>query len=115
MHPPTPTCLIYFVARVAFQVLVDRLAMRHLHLLAVRVCEHLRLRRDRVAVHWACRKIAKSCAEGSAGATDAPTDEELRRVGRRYRVRGWGLLLICMPSPKYHYLTAHLLRDDEIS
>lgn len=62
------------------QVLVDRLAMRHLHLLAVRVCEHLRLRRDRVAVHWACRKIAKACAEGAAGAANAPTDEDLTKV-----------------------------------
>ncbi|CAN0459135.1 unnamed protein product, partial [Ectocarpus sp. 8 AP-2014] len=37
--------------RLTPEVLVDRLAMRHLHLLAVRVCDHLRLRRDRVAVH----------------------------------------------------------------
>lgn len=55
--------------------------MRHLHLLAVRVCDHLRLRRDRVAVHWACKKIAKACSEASAGEPGAPTDEDLTRVG----------------------------------
>lgn len=59
---------------------MDRLAMRHLHLLAVRVCEHLRLRRDRVAVHWACRKIAKACSEGAGGTAGAPSDEDLTRV-----------------------------------
>ncbi|CAM9620876.1 unnamed protein product, partial [Laminaria digitata] len=67
--------------RLTPEVLVDRLAMRHLHLLAVRVCEHLRLRRDRVAVHWACRKIVKACSGGGAtGTADAPTDEELTRA-----------------------------------
>ena len=70
------------------QVLVDRLAMRHLHLLAVRVCEHLRLRRDRVAVHWACRKIVKACSGGGApGSAGVPTDEELTRVRRYHYVR----------------------------
>ena len=57
--------------------------MRHLHLLAIRVCEHLRLRRDRVAVHWACKKVTKACAEGAAGKPDAPTDAELTRVSGR--------------------------------
>ncbi|CAM9915708.1 unnamed protein product [Ectocarpus sp. 4 AP-2014] len=65
--------------RLTPEVLVDRLAMRHLHLLAVRVCDHLRLRRDRVAVHWACKKIAKACDEASAGEPGAPTDEDLTR------------------------------------
>lgn len=63
-------------------MLVDRLAMRHMHLLAVRVCEHLRLRRDRVVVHWACRKIAKACAEGGGSSAGAPSDEYLTRVSR---------------------------------
>lgn len=51
-----------------------------MHKLAVRVCEHLRLRRDRVVVHWACKKITKACADGAAGEPGAPTDEELTRV-----------------------------------
>lgn len=54
--------------------------MRHLHPLAIRVCDHLGLRRDRVAVHWACKKIAKACALGAAGEPGAPSDEELTRV-----------------------------------
>eukprot|EP00752_Nemacystus_decipiens_P002885 g2684.t1 len=65
--------------RLTPEVLVDRLAMRHMHFLAIRVCEHLRLRRDRMVVHWACKKIAKACADGAAGKPGAPTDAELTR------------------------------------
>lgn len=39
------------------EVLVDRLVARHLHLLALRVCEYLRIHPERVLVHWACVKI----------------------------------------------------------
>ncbi|CAG8500529.1 11622_t:CDS:10 [Diversispora eburnea] len=41
-------------------VLIDRLINRHHHLLALRVCEYLKMRTDRVLIHWACEKIKKS-------------------------------------------------------
>ncbi|RUS17640.1 Vps16, N-terminal region-domain-containing protein, partial [Endogone sp. FLAS-F59071] len=40
--------------------LVDRLIIRHQHLLAVRVADYLRMRTDRILIHWACSKITKS-------------------------------------------------------
>ena len=43
-------------------VLVDRLVNRHQHLLAMRICEYLRIHPERVLVHWACQKI-KHCAD----------------------------------------------------
>ncbi|CAM9451898.1 unnamed protein product, partial [Discosporangium mesarthrocarpum] len=68
------------------QVLVDRLASRHLHYLAVKVCELLFLKHDRVAVHWACRRIATAASgagggdEGGEGGGGRVSDEELREA-----------------------------------
>eukprot|EP00003_Mantamonas_plastica_P023305 TRINITY_DN416_c0_g1_i1.p1 TRINITY_DN416_c0_g1~~TRINITY_DN416_c0_g1_i1.p1 ORF type:complete len:831 (-),score=270.28 TRINITY_DN416_c0_g1_i1:30-2522(-) len=39
------------------QGLVERLINRHEHLLAIRICEYLKLKTDRVLVHWACAKV----------------------------------------------------------
>jgi vacuolar protein sorting-associated protein 16 len=41
-------------------VVIDRLANRHHHLLAMRVCSYLRIPPERVLVHWACTKIKLS-------------------------------------------------------
>lgn len=46
------------------EVIVDRLVNRHQHLLAMRVCEYLRIHPERVLVHWACQKI-KHCESDS--------------------------------------------------
>lgn len=39
------------------QGLIDRLINRHEHLLALRISDYLKLRKDKVLVHWACTKI----------------------------------------------------------
>lgn len=44
------------------ETLVDRLVNRHQHLLAMRICEYLKIHPERVLVHWACQKI-KHCEE----------------------------------------------------
>ncbi|PKK73317.1 vacuolar protein sorting-associated protein 16 [Rhizophagus irregularis] len=46
--------------RLTPDVLIDRLINRHHHLLALRICEFLKMRTDRVLIHWACAKIKKS-------------------------------------------------------
>ncbi|CAG8511137.1 12226_t:CDS:10 [Acaulospora morrowiae] len=46
--------------RLTPDVLIDRLINRHHHLLALRICEYLKMRIDRVLIHWACAKIKKS-------------------------------------------------------
>ncbi|CAJ0914364.1 6093_t:CDS:2, partial [Entrophospora sp. SA101] len=46
--------------RIAPDFLIDILNNRHHHLLALRICEYLKMRSDRVLVHWACAKIKKS-------------------------------------------------------
>jgi len=50
------------------ELLVERLITRHQHLLAMRICEYLRMHPERVLVHWACEKI-KHC--------DDVTDQEM--------------------------------------
>ncbi|KAJ3089792.1 hypothetical protein HK102_005491 [Quaeritorhiza haematococci] len=42
------------------EILVNRLVHRHHHLLALRICDYLKLNRDRVLIHWACAKIKRS-------------------------------------------------------
>lgn len=37
--------------------LIERLMNRNKHLVAVRICEYLKLKTDSVLVHWACRKV----------------------------------------------------------
>jgi hypothetical protein len=37
--------------------LIDRLVNRHKHLLAWRICEFLKIKGDKVLVHWACSKV----------------------------------------------------------
>ncbi|KAF9114225.1 hypothetical protein BGX27_011427 [Mortierella sp. AM989] len=37
--------------------LIDRLISRHQYLLAIRICEYLKIRTDRILIHWACSKI----------------------------------------------------------
>ncbi|KAJ1660490.1 Vacuolar protein sorting-associated protein 16 [Dispira simplex] len=42
---------------------IDRLIHRRLHLLALRMCQYLKLNPDRVYVHWACTKIKTSTSD----------------------------------------------------
>lgn len=45
--------------RLTPEVLVNRLTLRHHHFLALKICELLKLKYDRILVHWACEKIKK--------------------------------------------------------
>eukprot|EP00698_Gefionella_okellyi_P023700 TRINITY_DN8167_c0_g1_i1.p1 TRINITY_DN8167_c0_g1~~TRINITY_DN8167_c0_g1_i1.p1 ORF type:complete len:850 (-),score=211.21 TRINITY_DN8167_c0_g1_i1:1962-4364(-) len=49
-------------------VLVDRLVMRREYLLALRICNYLKLNKNRVLVHWACEKVK----------TSTKSDEQIR-------------------------------------
>ncbi|RIB09211.1 Vps16, C-terminal region-domain-containing protein, partial [Gigaspora rosea] len=44
--------------RITPDALIDRLINRHHHLLALRICEYLKMRTDRVLIHWACAKAS---------------------------------------------------------
>eukprot|EP01006_Ploeotia_vitrea_P014258 TRINITY_DN3823_c0_g1_i1.p1 TRINITY_DN3823_c0_g1~~TRINITY_DN3823_c0_g1_i1.p1 ORF type:complete len:855 (+),score=458.50 TRINITY_DN3823_c0_g1_i1:18-2582(+) len=44
--------------KLEIEALVDRLVARHHHLLALRVCEYMKMEPQRVLVHWACTKIS---------------------------------------------------------
>ncbi|KAG0200791.1 hypothetical protein BGX28_006226 [Mortierella sp. GBA30] len=46
--------------RLTPEALIDRLISRHHYLLAIRICEYLKMRTDRILIHWACSKIRKS-------------------------------------------------------
>lgn len=46
--------------RLEVDVLIDRLVNRHEHLLALRICQYLRVHPERVLIHWACVKIKRS-------------------------------------------------------
>lgn len=51
------TCLRY--NRLTPEALVDRLVYRHHHLLAIRIAEYLKVRTDKILIHWACAKVKK--------------------------------------------------------
>jgi len=51
--------------------LINSLVTRNLHLLGLRICQHLSIRPDIVLKHWASAKIARSRG------TDAGDDEEI--------------------------------------
>ncbi|KAJ3318675.1 hypothetical protein HDU76_000757 [Blyttiomyces sp. JEL0837] len=49
--------------RLTPEVLIGRLVARHHHLLALRICEFLKIKNDKVLVHWACAKVKRSGAD----------------------------------------------------
>ncbi|KAJ3040033.1 hypothetical protein HDV00_011482 [Rhizophlyctis rosea] len=46
--------------RLTADVLVNRLIQRHHHLVALRICDYLKINRNRVLIHWGCAKIKRS-------------------------------------------------------
>ena len=46
--------------QLGMEALISRLVLRHLHLMAVRICEYLEMPSDSVLVHWACQKVVMS-------------------------------------------------------
>jgi hypothetical protein len=64
------------------EVLVGRLTIQNHHLLALSVCDLLKLRKDRVLLHWACEKVKRL-------ASTAASDEEITlTISRRLSGRG---------------------------
>lgn len=57
-------------------MLVARLTSRNQHLLALRVCDLLKLKTERVLIHWACEKVRRM-ADAKA------SDEEINHVIRK--------------------------------
>ncbi|KAF9437396.1 hypothetical protein BGZ76_000869 [Entomortierella beljakovae] len=43
--------------RLTPEALIDRLISRHQYLLAIRICDYLKIRSDKILIHWACSKI----------------------------------------------------------
>jgi hypothetical protein len=62
--------------RLTPEVLVNRLTIRNHHFLALKICELLKLRNERVLVHWASEKIKRLAAQQL-------TDEERFLIIRR--------------------------------
>ena len=68
--------------RLTPEVLVSRLTQRDLHLLALKVCELLGIRNERVLVHWASEKVRRLSPTPAS-------DEEIADTVRR-RLDGYG-------------------------
>lgn len=62
-------------------VLVGRLTLRKYHFLALKICELLQLRNDRVLMHWACEKI-KILTSSSSSASSSKSDTEIATIIR---------------------------------
>jgi hypothetical protein len=60
--------------RLTPEVLVGRLTTRNFHFLALKICELLKLKNERILIHWACEKVRKMSLFGSY------SDEEINRV-----------------------------------
>ena len=62
--------------RLTPEVLVSRLTMRNHHFLALRICELLKLKNERILVHWASEKVKRMAATQAS-------DEEISMTVRR--------------------------------
>eukprot|EP01038_Epipyxis_sp_PR26KG_P015328 gene15328-20658_t len=62
--------------RLTPEVLVGRLTMRNHHFLALKICELLKLKNERVLIHWACEKVRRM----STNLNSVSSDEEINRV-----------------------------------
>jgi len=49
---------------------VERLVNRHLHFLAYRICEFLKMKPNRVLIHWACCKVRRTLDESEEQVRD---------------------------------------------
>ena len=68
--------------RLTLEILISRLIKRNHHLLALKISELLKLKFDRVLVHWACEKVKKL-------ANTPASDEEITlAISRRLSGRG---------------------------
>ena len=63
--------------RLTPEVLVSRLTIRNHHLLALRICDLLKIKTERVLIHWASEKVKRM-------ALTAASDEEISKVIKRH-------------------------------
>lgn len=76
-HPSVGVPLtIQQYSRLTPEVLVNRLTIRNHHFLALKICELLKLKNDRVLVHWASEKV-KQLTKTTA------SDEEINNIIRK--------------------------------
>ena len=61
--------------RLTPEVLIGRLTMRNLHFLALKICDLLQVRNERVLIHWAAEKVKRLA---STSASDEQITKEIR-------------------------------------
>lgn len=61
--------------RLTPEVLVGRLTSRNCHFIALKICDLLKLKNERVLIHWACEKIRRM-----AQSPNNATDDEINRT-----------------------------------
>ncbi|KAI8983029.1 Vps16, N-terminal region-domain-containing protein [Pilobolus umbonatus] len=69
--------------RLGPEVLIDRLINRNHHLLAIRIAEYLKLRTNKILIHWACEKI-KSSTEDEEAICRTIVDKLSKKPGLSY-------------------------------
>ncbi|KAG0177300.1 hypothetical protein DFQ28_006131 [Apophysomyces sp. BC1034] len=69
--------------RLTPEALIDRLIHRHHHLLAFRIAEYLKIRTDKILIHWACAKI-KSSSEDEDTLCRTIVDKLAKKPGLSY-------------------------------
>lgn len=69
--------------RLGADALIDRLINRNNHLLAIRIAEYLKLRTDKILIHWACEKI-KSSTEDEETICRTIVDKLAKKSGLSY-------------------------------
>mmetsp|Transcript_2610 Transcript_2610/g.3810 ORF Transcript_2610/g.3810 Transcript_2610/m.3810 type:complete len:873 (+) Transcript_2610:103-2721(+) len=69
-HPEIGVALTYRQYKMmGVHSLIDRLINRHLHLLAWRICQYLKIKGDKVLVNWACAKVKAASSSGAGRAS----------------------------------------------
>ena len=63
------------------ECIIDRLIARYEYLLAIRICQYLKMDLDKVIVHWACTKI-KASEDDDADEEEAGAGGGQKRAGR---------------------------------
>jgi hypothetical protein len=59
--------------RLTPEVLVGRLTSRNFHFLALKICELLKLKNERILIHWACEKVRRMASQNIS-------DEEINKT-----------------------------------
>jgi len=74
------------------ETVVEHLVNRHLHFLAYRICEFLKMKPNRVLIHWACCKVRKTLEQ---------SDEDVRDMIHRKLIRCAGISYVEVAQAAY--------------